>query len=475
MKVAIINWAPIKNGPKEGGGVSIYSENICQELAKRGCSVTVISTGYYYDLRGRVAIKSEMKGGIHYVDVLNSPIIAPSALMFNAPIDAVQSAESDRMMGTLFRRLGPFDVVHIQNVEGFSFSSLRIIKDVLPKAKLILSCHNYHVLCPQVTLWRQDSQRCSDFNRGSECVSCNRTGTPVLDALAKRWLSKLPRSYRKAFRPQLRAIFKWNAKLRRFCFAGVGNSKSHNHPSAGDFAYRRDEAVKYVNEFCDHVVCVSEVVRDIMMRHGVVSAKLSCSYVGTAHFDPARMRGRAATGLRKDGEMTIAFLGYMSRHKGFHFLVDACERIPTPLAAKINLKVAAKFGDRSTVDRLRRLGSKFKSLIIRDGYSQGELAEILSDVDLGLVTPLWDDALPQVAIEFVCHGVPILVSDRGGQKELAADPRFIFDSSSIDDFLAKLSAVYDKPALIGEFWDADRPLRTNMMHVDELMSFYCDR
>jgi glycosyltransferase involved in cell wall biosynthesis len=473
VRVAILNWAPIKDGPKEGGGVSIYAKNLADELARRGCDVSFISLGYYYDLHGRVSIRSERIEKIDYIDVLNSPVLAPSALMFGALSEVVQSLASDAMIRMLLHKCGPFDVVHIQNIEGFSFSALKIIRDALPKARLILTCHNYHVICQQANLWAQNSRRCIDFNHGAECVTCNIASKPVLKTIAKRWISKLPRFYQKIFGFQLRLIFKWNAKFRHLRFMDWGDGRLQGgRPSADSFACRRAQALKYVNEFCDRVICVSETVRDVMIRHGAAQESLACCYIGTAHFRPARMRARATNNLRKKGEITIAFLGYMQPHKGFNFLLEAFEQMPQALGGKINLRVAAKNGDRATMERLARLNAKFKSFDIRDGYLQSELEEILEDVDIGLVTPMWDDALPQVAIEFVCHGVPILVSDRGGQKELAVDSRFIFDGSSIADFWRKLSAIYDDPSLIGEFWYAERPLRTNAMHVDELMHFY---
>ncbi len=475
MKVAIINWAPIKYGLKEGGGVSIYSKNIADELVRRGCAVSTISIGYYYDLQGNVTIKSDMIEGIQYVDVINSPVVAPSILMFNAPIEVARSLDSDEMIRALLRSFGPFDVVHIQNVEGFSFSALEIIKEILPKAKLILSCHNYHVICQQANLWAQDTRRCMDFNRGSECVACNRVHIPVLKILAKRWTSRFPQFFQKVFRSQLRSIFKWNAKFRRFRFVNWANPLPGNRPSAGDFVWRRAQALKYVNEFCDHVICVSETVRDIMMRHGIVQDKLACCYIGTAHFDPVRMRTRAANNLRKNGEITIVFLGYIRvPHKGFDFLLEAFEQMPETLAGKINLKIAARAGDRAAVDRLRRLNTKFKSLDIRDGYLQCELEEILDEyVDVGLVTPMWDKTPYRRWQLNLCAMAFLFSSVIGeGKRNWLQILRFIFDGSSITDFWEKLSAIYNEPSLIGEFWHAERPLRTNAAHVDELMHFY---
>ena len=60
---------------------------------------------------------------------------------------------------------GPFDVFHIQNVEGIPFDALTL-KRRFSSVKFILSNHNYHTVCQQVNLWQQDSTRCTNYQDG---------------------------------------------------------------------------------------------------------------------------------------------------------------------------------------------------------------------------------------------------------------------------------------------------------------------
>ena len=93
-------------------------------------------------------------------------------------------------------------------------------------------------------------------------------------------------------------------------------------------------------------------------------------------------------------------------------------------------------------------------------------------MNLGIVPILWEDNLPQVAIEQMAYGVPIMVSDLGGAKELVQDPNFIFRSGDMEDFISKLMKVIEDRELLDNFWSKCRHLTTLQEHVTELIEIY---
>jgi len=88
------------------------------------------------------------------------------------------------------------------------------------------------------------------------------------------------------------------------------------------------------------------------------------------------------------------------------------------------------------------------------------------------VPVLWEDNLPQVSIELVCRGIPVLTSDRGGAREIASNKLFVFKSGSTESFISKLSAIVDGKIHLSDFWA--QPMRIYSMehHLAELMSHY---
>ena len=51
-----------------------------------------------------------------------------------------------------------------------------------------------------------------------------------------------------------------------------------------------------------------------------------------------------------------------------------------------------------------------------NGYAKSEQGRLLGEIDLGVIPSLWEDNLPQVAIEYIASGIPIVASDAGGTK-----------------------------------------------------------
>src|SRR6185312_8503937 len=113
------------------------------------------------------------------------------------------------------------------------------------------------------------------------------------------------------------------------------------------------------------------------------------------------------------------------------------------VARRLDLVFAAKAGDPFAYDAIKRMAHRFASVTFYDGYTHAQLPQILSGVDLAVVPVLWEDNLPQVAIECVAFGVPILTSNRGGAQELLGCRQLVFRAGSCEDFHAKLQGILD--------------------------------
>lgn len=477
MRILLYNWAPAAAAVSEGGGVGLYLENLVEALAAGGHEVFVVSSGYRYAMLGsrpRFVRRRRTKPGARFYDLVNSPVVAPSFMMFPGASRTVDCPELVALFRAFLRRHGPFDVVHLHNMEGISFDVLKLRAE-FPEMRFLLTNHNYGLICQQTNLWRQDKERCTSFGDGARCHACDLFG-PATDALM---ISRFVRFHQLGgSHPRVRAMA-WRLcrsvlKLRRlFGPLPWDPPQSYFHQGrrigpADVFRLRRALALELVNANCSAVLSVSRATEEILLAHGLDRQLSRVSYIGTRHYDPSRTLAPKPASV----PLRLAFLGYTRPDKGFHFLVDAVEAMPERLEGCFSLTVAARISDPTAISRLEHLSDRLAGLSIRDGYGQDELPAMLADVDLGLVLPLWDDALPQVAIEFVCHGVPILVSDRGGQQELAADPAFVFAADSISAFWDRLEHIWAKPSELQRFWTLPRPLRTNAEHAAELLEIY---
>jgi glycosyltransferase involved in cell wall biosynthesis len=244
---------------------------------------------------------------------------------------------------------------------------------------------------------------------------------------------------------------------------------------ASRFAERRRYCVAAINSYVDHVLAVSARVAQMAVQYGIQPTKVRTEYIGTRFStaidsDGAR-QGRPIQATRRSGNtIRILYPGYMRRDKGFYFYLAALEKAPPEIASRLELIFATKISDPLAYARIRNMAHRFESVTYYNGYTHAQLPQILANVDLAVVPVLWEDNLPQVAIECVASGVAILTSDRGGARELLDSPELVFKAGSRIDFYSQLEGILQNPGLLRSALARRRPLLSPEQHYERLRS-----
>lgn len=184
MRIVLVNWARIWDGASYGGGVNQYCQALAIELLRNGHEVISLFGGTTFvrdhatGMAGKCHIRrhddwlTEFRGagGVKVFEIVNSPVMAPSIVQYEDPMGEVSAPELEEQVGKLFAVLKP-DVVHWNNIEGFSIGCVAAIRKVCA-AKHIFSLHNYHTICPQVYLMQGHRRTCYDFDNGHACTNC---------------------------------------------------------------------------------------------------------------------------------------------------------------------------------------------------------------------------------------------------------------------------------------------------------------
>ena len=85
---------------------------------------------------------------------------------------------------------------------------------------------------------------------------------------------------------------------------------------------------------------------------------------------------------------------------------------------------------------------------------------------------IWEDNLPQVAIEYVAHGVPALCSNLGGASELCPLKEFIFEANNEKDFIDKLTNIVENKKILEKYFSNNIKLVTMEEHIHTLLDYY---
>jgi len=496
-KVLFYNWEPAFAANRRGGGVSVYQDNCISRLLNRGWQVHSLAAGTAYDLTRSdpYIIRSEDTRTPHVGFVLvNSPVVAPA--FYAHFINQVTSGDSsDRAVASaiidLVRTNGPYDVFHFNNLEGLPAAVLPILREEFRDTRFIFFVHNYYLMCPQVNLWKNDSHNCDGKEGGHACVSC--LGKDALtnfevrasnivsdgamsDAIFGRGPGPQTSFAKRAIRKSLRL---GGAKeLLNVFRRHIGNplpfeaqNKLLRNDLAPYFRDREENLIKLMNETFDLILSDSDRVKAISLNAGISATRCKTSYPGTLFY-------RTPIPIHKPSNATLlklAFLGVaILKNKGLDFLLSALEQCPETLLSKLHVVLLARWiyqkaGNR---ERLSALGDRLGGITVKDGYSHGELGELLEDVDLGVVPNLWEDCYPQVAVEFVCNGVPIIISNLGGAKEISSNPDFEFDVGSHMGLIKLIDKFANDKQKLSSFWDKEPRILSMDAHIDELLEHY---
>jgi len=177
------------------------------------------------------------------------------------------------------------------------------------------------------------------------------------------------------------------------------------------------------------VTACSEDLRQRALRLGArEAASATIPYgVDAGRFAPnadARARLRASWGIPADATVVIG-VGRFVRKKGFEYLIDAVARLaPTLPALRL---VLAGDGDLGAEYRARIEASGLQSRVVLPGVlHQDEVAASLAAADIAVVPSVRDrsgnvDGLPNVVLEALASGTPVVATPAGGIGSVVRD------------------------------------------------------
>lgn len=434
MRVLFYNWTPPAPPGGPGGGIAASQYNLWPALQSAGIVAGHLSSGIAQELRPGPP-RWEETAPLRY-RLVNARPFAPGHASFGDPTQ-LSHPPTEAAFESFLQATGPWDAIQFDSLEGLPAAALAIAKR---HSRCILVLHNHYPVCPQVNLWHQERQTCQSFENGAACTRCL-PEPPLPEEPRRRRLALRHTVLEAAGAPGLQ-LYSGLTTLRRALKPAPPPSADQSPAPIGlaaDFAARRAQMVAAINQNCDRVLCVSNRVKELALGFGIAPSRLHVAPIGSPDARRARPETRAL--LNDQGQLTLAYTGYLRRDKGFWFLLEALEALPAPLAQKVQLILAAKPVDRESSRRIEALTSHLAGLTWHQSYTPADLDRILAPATLGVVPVLWEDNLPQVAIEMHLRGLALLTSDLGGARELGNAPRFTFQAGNRQDFHNRLEAI----------------------------------
>ncbi len=496
MKVLYINWAPIWMGAEVGGGVNIYQQTMAVAMVNRGYEIYSLSAGYAYNFAGDIYLRrgADYKGTINY-EIVNAPNVAPGFFNFSTPLADVAEQKVEEIFRRFLTDIKP-DIVHFNNIEGFSANCLTITKQ--QNIKTVFSLHNYHPICNQVYLLYQDKEICLDFQQGARCLSCINPPSKQAElrkrkltyhfhlfpeghilwiplrfaiktaksiVLSLKVLKSIITSYRERKNNQAKPITQLMPS-QEISF----NNDELKQVAGLPYQERRDEIIAILNQ-TDLLLSVSSWVKKVYIDMGIDEYRIKTCHIGskiadlTPTYQPKRRQMNEA--------INVVFMGISSLPKGLPFFLNSLFEMDNGLLAKIKLHIYAR-GINTLSHLLEPLSRRLGLLVIQDGYHYQDIPMILRKMDVGIVPPIWWDNAPQVVFEMLAMTVPVIGAKIGGIPDFVrhGENGLLFEPGDTHDLINQLTIVLLDPSLIERLRQGITPMKTIAEHTDELENFY---
>lgn len=328
----------------------------------------------------------------------------------------VENKEIEDIFRNLLHKVR-FEIIHFQHTHKFlPFSLLNIANETgIP---VCLTLHDFWLMCPKTHLYIPETHGlCEGPESVDKCVKC--------------WLINSP------------------AKL-------VPATKA----SLYYFMAYRQEYVKELIRTIDIVSAPSEYLANKFNKYGFGNDKIIISPLG---LNPLPKNTRV-----KSDKLVFGCIGTFHKLKNVVFLAKAFKQVE----GKAELLFWGA-GESQTIEFLKEEIREDRRLRYFGGYSQAELPQILSNIDL-MIVPSIIENYPLAVREAISAGIPVLASNVGGIPEIITHMKngILFNPSKKEELQKRIQELVDDPSIVDKLKSGISPVKTMEEDVDEWIKRY---
>ncbi|MDE7313656.1 MAG: glycosyltransferase [Eubacterium sp.] len=388
--------------PVRGGGLVRYATDLMVWQKKLGEQVLLLIPGalsMYKNKNPRICRRKPYQKIPSYE--IKNPLPVP---MRNGMLASGYYAKScDGMAYRIFLQHVRPSVIHVHTLMGLHREFFAEASKL--KIPIVFTTHDYFGICPTASMLL-DGQVCSDVE-WKQCKQCCQNAYPP----ARLWLehSGIYQIYRKN---RILSSFVYHAKgriLSQVFRKWMASDPEPVRKTTVQEDRASEKEYKRLREF------YMEIFGMVSYFHfnSSLAKKIYESRLGGLTGNVLTVSHSGIRDLRKkrkfQGRLTLGYLGNKSVYKGYGSLMQACECLYA--SGRKDFEVHLYTG----MDNKER---KDNYVVTHPYFGQDELMEVLDCMDVLVVPSQWPETFGMVVLEAVSHGVPVIVSENVGAKEI---------------------------------------------------------
>lgn len=405
--------------PFRVGGLTRYCFDLMQEQVKQGHSVSILYPGSYSIGKTRIK-KLVCNSKITQYEILN-PL--PMALVFgiNEPDRYVKKCGSNCYR--LFLEKENFDVIHVHCIMGIHREFFEEAKR--QRIRMISTTHDFYVFCPICTLLKNNMTLCDEIS-AYDCRQCN-----IGKGLSKKQEILMQSNIYKKLKYTV-----CMSKIRHTVRQKLGKREKRDCVQAASvesygklLKYNRD-----ILHLMDIIHCNSTLTKEIYQKH---EPDLCYKTISITHSNMPSKVNRIS-----GSPFSIAYLGGGGENKGYAELLLAMKKLDILGFKKWHLYLYGDDYCSFEKDEPR--------IYVKGRYDGNNLTILFQNIDLVIMYSKCYETFGFVAQEALAAGIPVIVSDRVGAKELLknAPVQLCVSAMNPDELANKIVEVFDKREMV---------------------------
>lgn len=429
--------------PYRTGGLTKYCTDLMLTQAEQGHEVALLWPGQIAMIKKQTEIHKEKSwNGIESFEIINPlPVSLDEGIL---DVEAYTKKTDEAVYLEFLQDYAP-DAIHIHTLMGLHKEFIHATNEL--GIRTVFTTHDYFGLCPKVTLFH-NGKPCDNDHNCMDCVKCNQSAlslkkivvlqSPVYRKLKNTRVVKLLRSrHRKTFFEETET-------------ETAASAENTNVAQNQNYEKLREYYVSML-KMIDFIHFNSSVTEMVYNRyfHPKNSAVISIT-----HRDIKDHRKRKNF---DHDVLRVTYLGPAKPFKGFQFLIGVLDDIWRETPGKFELHIYTN----TNVER-EYITHK------QEGYPYSQLEEIFDNTDLLIAPSQWYETFGFTVLEALSYGVPVMVTDSVGAKDIVCNisPELVLSGDKFG--LKKL----DLRSINSKITNSETIIKTELAHEREILEVY---
>lgn len=427
--------------PYRSGGLTKYATDLMINQSAENRVSLLYSGGTNFFYKKSYIIKCRSYKNISVYKLMNS---VPVPLLYGVKeplcFTGIDCKLDKSYLDFLYETTKP-DIFHIHTLMGLPLELVIYLKK--KGVKILYTSHDYYGLCLKVNFINYNKSLCKNPS-GENCAICNHYAPNVFFLKLrniefiykiKKYLPKKIKKIKSSYE------YKENTNIKE---------NSDNYRRLLDF-------YKGIFSNVDFFLFNSSVSEEVYKSFIKINNSIVLPITHNNILDKRRP-------LLLSETITLGFIGSSDTYKGLPLLINTLKKLYNSGICNWELHIYGNF---------KGIDPEFDKIKYKGSFTAKDIDYIYSNIDLLVVPSIWKETFSLVALEALSYGVPCLVSNNVGAKDLIKqiDEYFI---SNIEDIEKKLSYILNNKSCLIEFNKKilDFNILASKQHTNDIISIY---